>query len=99
MAKPVTRDPLLLKLAGQVAGLRAVVRRSLAHIAVLDGGDIEFLKRELEVVLGEMPQFQMGGLSKRDQKLMLSHAREIIEEAYGTIAIAGETLADDGKAR
>ncbi len=84
-----TYEALVVNLAGEVVALRTIIRRLIAHIAVLDGGDSDFLRDELDVVLGELRQFSSEGLSKDAQKLMYARAREIIDEAYGSIVIGG----------
>ena len=96
MANSVTTRTQLLRLTGELVALRALVRRLFAHAAVLDGDDVEFLRRELLLLLDETGQFLDEGLSKSDRRAVETRAREIVHEVFTTIEIGGETLGTDG---
>lgn len=85
----------IARLAGEVLALRAVVRRLLAHVAVLDGGEVAFLRDELFVVLEELDQFENESLSKRDRTEIRQRAQEILNEAFTTIDIGGDAVVAD----
>ncbi len=85
----------IARLAGEILALRAVVRRLLAHVAVLDGGEVAFLRDELFVVLEELDQFENESLSKRDRAEIKQRAQEILNEAFTTIDIGGEAVSAD----
>lgn len=85
----------IARLTGEVVALRVMVRRLLAHVAVLDGGEVGFLKAELFVVLDELDQFEDESLSKRDRTEIRRQAQEILSEAFTTIDIGGASVTTD----
>ena len=95
MANTLDSRKHIARLTGEVAALRALVRRLIAHIAVLDGGEVNFLRNELSVVLDELDQFTYPELTKRDQTAVDRRTQEIVNEAFTTIDIGGKSLSSD----
>jgi len=95
MPTSVTTKAHIARLTGEVVALRAVVRRVIAHLALIDGGDLDFLREEMSVMLDELSQFSDDKLSKQDRAAVTRRAQEIINEVFTTIEIGGETLRAD----
>ena len=93
MAEPLDSKKHIARLTGEIVALRALVRRMIAHVAVLDGGQVDFLRDELVVVLNELDQFADSDLTKRDQTAIRKRAEEVVTEAFTTIDIGGKTIA------